>query len=108
MLFLSLIVFVVGYYLNTRYIFQGLLLPPGKMKKFLLIVHVLFYSILFLGILFKNLPIVPEYFPMWIYVIILIAVLFIFFILSFLGTYYGSRIAKKQLTAVWDIKNRVR
>ncbi|NIM14719.1 MAG: hypothetical protein GTO45_22225 [Candidatus Aminicenantes bacterium] len=102
MFFLLLIVFVVWYYVNTRYIFQGLLLPPNKMKKFLLIVHVLFYSVLALA---AFIPVLPTAFGSsrgLIALIVVIAGMFILFILSFLGTYYGSRIAKKQLTAVWE------
>jgi hypothetical protein len=102
MFFLMIIVFVVWYYVNTRYIFQGLLLPPGKMKKFLLIVHVLFYSVLFLAALIPALHTVAGSSRGLIALIVVIAGMFILFILSFLGTYYGSRIAKKQLTAVWE------
>ena len=42
-------IFVIGYYVNTRFIFQGLLLPPCKMKKFLLIVYILFLAAYYPG-----------------------------------------------------------
>lgn len=106
MFFLLLIVFVAWYYVNTRYIFQGLLLPPNKMKKFLLIVHVLFYSVLALAVFIPVLPTAAESLPGLTALIVVIAGMFMFFMLSFLGTYYGSQFAKKQLTAVWEKREK--
>lgn len=99
-------IFVLGYYVNTRFIFQGLLLPPCKTKKFLLIVHILFYSLVFLRIFRRVLPLASQGSSFLISLLLLIAGTFIFFMISFLGTYYGSQIAKKQLTALWDGKIR--
>lgn len=92
--------------MNTRYIFQGLLLPPNKMKHFLLIVHVLFYSVLALAAFIPVLHTAAESSRGLIALIVVIAGMFMFFMLSFLGTYYGSRIAKKQLTAVWEKREK--
>lgn len=104
-LILMYTIFFLGYYINTRYIFQGLLLPPWKMKKFLLTINIIFYSLSFLSVFLQLLLRVTLLsLSLWLALVLSIAVAGIFFTISYLGAYHVSLLAKEQLSLKWDNK----
>lgn len=102
-IFLStFLIFNTGIYINTRYIFRGLLLPPWIAKGFFFKITLVFYSLVLISIVNRVMSNLQPDYPKKhiVYVLSIVFVLLSFFV-SYMGMEYVSRRAKGALEASW-------